>query len=227
MSTNEIIIGGSHHPVFCPVHLWTETSMSFAPGKGARKRVKEIDLCVWHYTGGEGDAKKLYDTLISKGYGVEFFISIEGEIWQFCDPTLVDTFDAGIVNPRSIGVEIQNYGTRLDPDIIPMIGRNREKYDASINGNSYRFAKFYPRQIEAAKALANAFKIGFGIPLKLPLDMNDKLVTDTLDSNELLSFKGHVGHYHITTQKRDPGTQLLEEFRKEWYDRERSSQNSI
>lgn len=207
-----IIIGEKEHSIFGPSRLWTKTGIEIKPGAGARKRVDPIELVVWHYTAGEGSARALYNTMRSRKLGVEFFIDRDGTVWQFCDPIRVDTFDAGIANRRSVGVEIACYGTRKNVEAIPTKGRDRRTYIDTVHGKSIVFAHFYPAQIAAAISLAFALSDALSIPLWVPV-RNGELLRGVLTPTELAEFFGHIGHYHITTRKVDPGTALLDAFR--------------
>lgn len=212
----EIVIGDKRYSVSEPVHLWTETGMDFHPGQGARKRIQKIDLVVWHWTGGEGRAKQLYDVLRKRNLGIEFFIQDNGEIWQFCDPTKVDTWDAGSLNPKSVGIEIQNYGIYINKETVPMLGKGRMLYETFLNGHKRTFSNFWPIQINSALSLANTLSDAFQIPKKVPTDQNGNLLTRMMTSEKLKNFSGHIGHFHCDIEKSDPGTDLLKSFMVAW-----------
>lgn len=213
MNATGLIIGGKVVPCDLPVHNYNDHGLVFVPGNGARKRTskKTIDLCVWHWTGGEGDYKALYSVLDTRDLGVEFYIG-HGKIYQFADPVLVDTFDAGPYNPRSVGVEVRNYGFRADPKKIPAAGRSRPLYETAMNGNRRQFARFHPEDIAAAQALAKA--LSAAIPTIAPSvpTHEGRLYPDLMRKKALSGFSGHIGHYHISTVKSDPGHDLLQSF---------------
>lgn len=207
----KIIIGGNQHKVGTDIKLWTDTGLEFVPGYGARPRRSKIDLVVWHYTGGEGNAVQLHRVLTNRGLGIEFFIDREGVIWQFCDPAVVDTFDAGSANRRSVGIEIACYGFRNHPSRIPRIGKDRKVYDAVVHGRKIRMADFYPCQVTAAIKLADALSSALDVPRTVPLDETG-LLDDVLSVGRLEAFSGHLGHYHLTKRKLDPGPKLMVEL---------------
>src|SRR5690349_11105935 len=97
-----LIIGGKVVPCDLPVYNWHDHGLEFRVGDGARRRTPkvEIDLFIWHWGGGLGDYKAMYNVLDTRELGVEFFID-DGKIYQYADPIFVDTFDAGPYNPRS------------------------------------------------------------------------------------------------------------------------------
>lgn len=212
-----LIIGGKEHPCAWPVLDWTQHGMKFEPGEGSRRRNKDkvIDLFVWHWTGGEGGAEQLFRVLRNRDLGVEFFIDQGGGIYQFADPVLVDTFDAGYVNARSVGCELASVGYG------PINPRwQRERYTCKINGRTVRPARFYNAQIEAACALADAVSAAIPtIPKRVPHGLFGfgGLVTKTLTPREIRTVKGHIGHFHVNADKTDPGTDLLEALIRKGY----------
>lgn len=213
----DIIVGGKRWPVVAPVELWDDTGLETTPGRGARKRKRAIDLGVFHWTGGEGGAQTLFRVLTKRQLGVEFYIGHDGTIWQFCDPALVDTFDAGRVNDRSFGAEIANYGFRGRGKPIPRKGLKRPQYNCDLNGRRRKFAHFWPAQIAAALSLADAMSKACSIPRAVPESGGGYWVEpNTLSAERLDAFKGHLGHFHITSRKSDPGMDLLETFLVAW-----------
>jgi hypothetical protein len=212
----EIIVAGKRWPTLPLVHLWTETGMETTPARGARKRRRKIDLAVWHWTGGEGDARQLFDVLTKRELGVEFYIDPVGEVWQFCDPALVDTFDAGWINDRSTGTEIANYGFTGPGRPIPVKGRKRPTYSTIQNGKPQVFAHFWPAQIAAALALGDTLSRALQFPLDVPLGARGFVAPNLLPRKRVEAFQGHLGHFHVSEVKRDPGLDLLEAFRCSW-----------
>lgn len=219
-----IIIGGDPVPVShpdtrypIPVFAWcdppgTVDVPEFKAGDGYNKeRVHDIDLCVWHWTGGEAEPDRMAETLRRRKLGVEFAISRHGAIFQFCDPLWVDTADAGSVNHRSVGVEIINYGFRRwwKGYTAPRIARDRQLYQATTHGRTVKTAHFYEAQTSAALALADALHAGLGVPRRVPPLEVDSVYEPALLRDES-RFQGHVGHYHVSKKKRDPGPALIE-----------------
>ena len=217
MTQRAIVVGDREYPVVPEVRLWTETGLEFRAGEGYNKRRRrDIDLAVYHWQGGEGDPERLFETLQSQDYGVEFS-AFRGVIWQYCDPLIVDTADAGIVNKRSVGVEIPNYGYRARGRPIPRKGRGRSTYGCTLRGARRRFAHFWPEDIAAVISLAEALSKALPIPRAVPVDPDFYcILARTMTAEELAAFKGHLGHFHITKRKSDPGFDLLEAMRATW-----------
>lgn len=222
-----LIIGGRN--LGGPVFNWHDTGLEVVIGDGSRRRVPKqvIDLFVWHWTGGENPVETLFRVLDQRELGVEFFIDSEGRIFQFCDPVIVDTFDAGAYNPRSVGCEIQCYGFQAPGRPLPKGGAARGTYTTRMNGRKRTFAKFYPAQIDAALWLARAVSDAIpSIPKTVPALLTGALYPNAVPFRvmESGSIKGHVGHYHLTDpehplikrgkrqEKSDPGHDLLEAF---------------
>jgi len=227
-----IVVGGVTHPVTgadgrtMMVVSWrgpTPNVPEFKAGDGYNKpRVKPIDCCVWHWTGGEAEPPRVAETLRRRKLGVEFAIGRDGRLYQFCDPLLVDTADAGILNSRSVGVEIVCYGfaggwtwdpvRALKVPRIPPKGRDRETYLATTHGRSVRTAKFYPAQVAAALALADALSSALPIPRDVPPSTQvTSMPTAALVGPQ--AFRGHLGHYHVSEHKRDPGPWFMDQLR--------------
>lgn len=208
-TSSNIIVGGVHHPVHAAsVLTWHNTGIAFAVGDGHnRPRRQRIDLVVWHWTGGEGDPPAVARVLRARGYGVEFAIARDGTIYQFCDPLDVDTADAAGVNARSVGVEIVSYGLHSTKPgwSPPKAGRDRTVTPTRIHGALCHVAGFYPAQLAAAHALGCALSTALELPRVVP-----PAAMSTVLSNETLErFRGHVGHYHVSRQKTDPGPAFM------------------
>lgn len=213
----EIVVGDKRYWCVVPVITWHEHGMEFRVGEGYnKKRVQPITCAVWHWTGGEGDPKQLYEILKANKLGVEFAIDKNGTIWQFCDPLQVDTADANFMNARSVGIEIINYGFSTS---IVKAGSDRKKYTCTMNGHLRTFAHFNEYQIASAIALANALSSALPIPRLVPLAKDGSVLRRTMMRQELADFCGHLGHFHIKAEKSDPGLDLLEALRICWADR--------
>lgn len=212
MKATGLIIGGKVVACARPVFNWNDHGMEFKPGDGARRRIPKqlIDMFVWHWTGGSGSMEALFGVLDTRDLGVEFGIDRDGDIYQFADPLLVDTYDAGPYNPRSVGCEVSNYGFTGKDRPVPAKDRDRGTYTTVQNDRVRTFARFYQQQLEAALALGNAVSDAIpSIPKRVPTDAKDVLYPDTMRRSALASFAGHVGHYHLTDSKSDPGADLL------------------
>lgn len=215
-----IVLGGVTYPLGgmadeVDVLTWRDHGVEFRAGDGHnRRRVKPITLAVWHWTAAENPPLAMARTLRKRELGVEFAIDRDGTVFQFCDPLVVDTADAGIVNARSVGVEIVSYGMRRASRLwtIPKRGKDRGHRDVTIHGKRVRVASFYPAQTAAACALADVLSTVLPIPARVPMDAKGAVLTRALSRMELDEFSGHLGHYHVTKKKLDPGPVLIEDL---------------
>ena len=203
----------TRHPI--PVLAWNDAAGSirvpeFKAGDGFnKKRTHDIELVVWHWTGGEREPDAMAEVLRKRKLGVEFAISRLGVIFQFCDPAYVDTADAGTVNYRSVGVEMVSYGYRRFLRMVPKLGKDRLIYDADTHGRVVKTARFYAHQVTSACALADALSDALGVPRETP--DADGVYAPAL-ARDGTRFKGHVGHYHVSKRKRDPGPMFMDEL---------------
>lgn len=202
-----------------PVRRWNDRELpdvpEFKAGDGYNKmRHRPVDLFVWHWTGGEQDPIPMAETLRRRKLGVEFSISRDGVVFQFCDPLFVDTADAGIVNSRSVGCEIVCYGYRSAWDLkhafgVPKVGQDRPTYEAVTHNVKMITAKFYAAQVQAAIALADAASSAMpAITRCVP-----SAGTQMMPPQALQRYQGHLGHFHVTDKKRDPGPWFMDQLR--------------
>jgi len=210
-----ILVGGKIYPLLHPITkhpipvLGTQDhKIEFKPGDGYnKKRVKPIDLGVYHWTGSENQVETMVKVLRQRKLGVEFAISPYGVLYQFCDPMLVDTADAGIANSRSWGVEIVSAGIRrmntlwMEPRARKPPMGPRPSYDTVLHGKKLKCYDFYPAQTATACALNKVMTEA------IPGYAKD--VCTVPGVVDLATVKGAIGHYNITNEKLDPGTQFM------------------
>lgn len=206
-----LLIGGQRWPVDAQAVLWPDSGLEVRVGRGARRRGDgAIDKFVWHWTGGENDIRTLFRVLQGRELAVEFAIDVSGIVWQFCDPAEVDTFDAGAVNRTSAGCEVVNYGFVAPGREPPPRGVGRGTYRRTFRGSMREFARFHPAQLRAALALAETVSRALPVPRVIPREPDGSIMARTMRSAELVAYRGHLGHYHVSERKSDPGLDLLE-----------------
>jgi hypothetical protein len=213
MKPTGMIVNGKVVPCDAPVYNWHDHGCEFKPGDGGRATSPKqvIDLAVWHWTAGEGDYQALYRVLDQRELGVEWFIG-DGKIYQFCDPYRVDAFGAGKYNPRSVSTEVQNYGFRTDPREIPRARRGeRPIFTCVQNGRQRKFASFYKEDLDLVVILARAISAAIpSIPLTTPAMPDLTPYQNFIPPQYMKDVKGHVGHYHLSSEKSDPGPEPLQ-----------------
>ncbi len=196
-----------------PVLDWTEHGMKFP----TRRMRRAPTLYVQHWTGGEGDAARIFRVLKKRRLSVHLAIEQDGTIYQFAD--LADRCaHAGMVNFRSVGVEIANRGVPPRSRSLPRGSRprtrswgkwKREVYEDTIRRRKIKMTRFYPEQIESAVRLAETITALIpSIPKAVPKTEDGELLRGTPHWVRR-RFKGVAGHFQLSTNKIDPGTDLL------------------
>ena len=225
--------GGSKHIVhngkFIPIEwddviLWDEPDgLKIEPGRyydygGLEERrptmfVNHWDVCL--------SAESCERVLNKRGISVHFCLDNDGTIYQLLDTqhgAWHCSKSAG--NKKSIGIEISNayYLKYQDWYVSHGFGERPIQENGWVHGKKQDpFLWFYPRQIEALKALWKAVNIGLGIPLDYPKN-SDQTFCETVHKDcERGTFNGFCNHYNFTKGKIDcAGLQLpdlLEEIR--------------
>jgi hypothetical protein len=182
-----------------------------------RKRAKRTPkMFVAHWDACLSTAQ-MHQVTKERGLSVHFGIDNDGTIYQLLDTKDIAWHARGI-NTQSIGVEIANpvklrYNARYKKKGQPL---RKVVLDDVIHGKKCPpYLDFYPVQLEAFKALARAVCKAHNIPLAAPLDKSGALVRGVDRRVQGRSFRGIVGHYHVTNTKTDPGRMPLDEIVKE------------
>lgn len=194
-----VIVGGRIVPVDARVRTWHEHGLTFVCGKRAQTRA-----VVLHWTGGEGQSTQVYRTLKTRGLSVQFLIEQDGTIIQYTDADAYCSH-AGGANAWTVGIEIANAATPTTNLAWP-----REVYRETIHGRTFRCARFYPEQLDAAFHLTRALCLAYGLPLDVPRGKDGELIRGVLPLRVLAEYRGVLGHYHLTTRKNDPGAEILQ-----------------
>lgn len=100
--------------------------------------------------------------------------------------------DGGIRTPNFVG-----HPARNEPVVGEVQGRVLTQYD------------FTPQQYQALARLTAALsKVFPKIKCDYPRDASGQLITRKLDDEQLQNYEGVLGHYHLQTNKTDPGPAL-------------------
>jgi hypothetical protein len=214
-----LIVGGKRVLVRgIRVVTWQELGgLSFYGQPGWTKRTAVTDLFVAHH-----DAARFshgcHQTLLARDLAVHLMLDGDGTVYQALDLAGAEAYHAKGVNPRSVGVEINN---PVDPKLDnPAKPRPRVKVGWKQYGNPNAIMLgLHPSQIFTLLVLADAITSAFGIPRRLPTqaapgwDAPDPRVA----SGE---FSGVCFHGHVTEKKWDPSgatAQLRPAFRDAGY----------
>jgi N-acetyl-anhydromuramyl-L-alanine amidase AmpD len=162
----------------------------------------KIDLLVLHYDAC-GSSRECFRVLQDvRGLSVHFLLDVDGTLYQTLD--LVDqAWHARSANPRSIGVEIAHVGARASQGEEPGLVRG------TVHGDLLEQAPFTRAQEEVLARLAAALAAALPqIELDAPRGPDGTVRREALAPDELASFHGVIGHYHVTRDKIDPGPAL-------------------
>lgn len=157
----------------------------------ARPRITEPEVVMWHWTGGRGDAMQVEGVLRRRGLSINFIIDRDGVVWQCCDAGRATAHAGGkhavlSSNPRGPGVEV-----------------------CGVGGDGVWWTR---EQAGSGRALARSLSTALGLPLDCPRDAAGNVLSTLMTRAALQAFRGHIGHYHVASNKSDPGTAWLAEI---------------
>ena len=164
-------------------------------------RLKHVVRQIVVHLDGCRDSRMCFDVLHNqRGLSVHFMVDNDGTIYQTLD--LVHcAFHAGGVNEISVGIELCNRGDAArNPKFY---AEPRPKVTCRIHDAQFLCYDFTPAQYEAMVHLCRVLTRVFEVPLQAPLDSASRPVWTKLDNYR--AFRGFVGHYHLSTNKWDPG----------------------
>jgi N-acetylmuramoyl-L-alanine amidase len=194
---------------------------------------RAVDQFVIHFDAA-GTSKRCFQILQDqRGLSVHFMLDLDGTIYQTLD-VKESAWHATIANGRSIGIEVANIGaypvdgpdplqTTYKPDSSGRIfiagtdstgaagpGTLRPSRDelvvGTIQGKKLKQYDFTPQQYQAlAKLTATLCKLFPRIRPDYPRDESGALVTHKLPDADYARYQGILGHYHVQTNKVDPG----------------------
>ncbi|HEY0252435.1 MAG TPA: N-acetylmuramoyl-L-alanine amidase, partial [Kofleriaceae bacterium] len=143
-----------------------------------------------------------------RGLSVHFLIDNDGTIFQTLDLALM-AFHAESWNVNSIGVELANRGdASADPHYYRDRRMERETEQCQINGRGILGWAYTREQVTSLTGLCRELRrILPNLPVEYPQSVPGVQRWDTFeDANRMReSYAGYVGHYHLTSQKWDPG----------------------
>ena len=204
-----IVIDGRRVPVEADVVLWDEPGgldahanqrfeARFADtGRGTSSPfdARRIDLVVLHYDT-IGDSRGAFEILEKRDLSAHFLIDPDGTIFQALDVTH-QAWHATVANPRSVGIELAHTGAAP------------AEVGVEINGQTLTQTPYDPRQIAALRALLAALDRELpNLPMAYPVGVDGSPLMRTMSEVELANFRGVLGHWHVQTNKVDPGPAL-------------------
>jgi hypothetical protein len=209
--SNYIVYNGSFTPIeWDKVVLWPERGglktrkgnyydYTGRPKRKIRYFVNHWDVCL--------SSTSCQRVLDKRGISVHFLIDNDGTIYQTMDIQHA-AWHAGSerTNRPSVGVEITNaYYTKYQERYVKSGHGERPIIDdAWVHGHKLDpFLGFYPKQIEALKALWKAIHAAVQIPYQTPLNQFGNTSTKYEQEVAYGKYEGFVSHYHISKGKID------------------------
>lgn len=191
-----------------------------------------VDQVVLHYDAC-GTSWRCFEVLHDiRGLSCHFLVDLDGTIYQTLD-VKERAWHAGSANDRSIGIEIAHVGafpkgqprvawykegahkTRIVvpdsmrgalPDDLQAQPAQALPIRGEIQGQSLVQYDFTDAQYEAlVKLITSLCRVLPRVEARAPLLPDGSVVPHVLEDDELKSFSGIVGHYHLTSAKLDPG----------------------
>jgi hypothetical protein len=152
-----------------------------------------------------------------RGLSVHFLIDNDGTIFQTIDLALM-AYHASDWNLYSIGVELCNRGDAFNVPAFYDGGRFGPKRDilpCKINGNTLKAFDYTAAQKDSFSRLCRELlRLLPNLPAEYPQSSPGEPRWDTMPDAPIKreSYAGYVGHYHINTQKWDPGPFDFKDF---------------
>lgn len=192
-----------------------------------------VDRFVIHYDAA-GTSQRCFDVLHERGLSAHFLLDLDGTLYQTLD-LQERAWHASESNSRSIGVEIAHIGafapgqdgraarwyqsdaqgrTRLTPPADAGLRRpaaatapaRPQPIVGSIHNTLYQQYDYTDAQYQALAKLTAALTRTFPkLPLQVPRDAGGQVLNTVMSEGQQRSMAGLVGHYHLTTDKIDPG----------------------
>ncbi len=150
-----------------------------------------------------------------RGLSCHFLIDNDGTIYQTLDLALM-AYHAGEWNTNSIGVELANKGdAKQNPNLYQgnKWGPKRDVKACKINGHTILAYDYTKEQYDAMTRLARGLqRLLPNLPAEFPQSSAGVASWETLPPSATFRFSGYIAHYHLITQKWDPGPFDFKEF---------------
>ena len=197
---------------------------------------EKVDQFVLHYDQA-GLSRTCFKVLHDiRCLSVHFMLDLDGTLYQTLD-LKERAWHATTSNSRSIGIEIANIGAyapndnalferwyskdvggtqiKIPPDaglrVLNFHGApaRADLIEGEVQGKTLRQYDLTPQQYDTLIKLTAALcKVFPKITCDYPRDESGKLITHKLPDEQLKKYHGILGHYHVQTDKIDPGPAL-------------------
>ena len=217
----------------CDVEVHINPKMWFEPGAQgtpAKVRAKAPQMAVLHWTGAENSVETFYANCLARKVSAHFFVAGDGTIHQLADVLTTTTWhahsDGGVVNTRSVGIEIQNAGLASAKPLNAAAKKlARPTYIDTVCGRKLKMLMFNRPQIDSVLAILDTLeREGFvrrSIPRSDAADWAEynSILRKPMSLAAIKKFRGVCGHYHVPgSGKVDPGTQLFQSLIDDGWD---------
>lgn len=172
------------------------------PGRG---KLARADLVTLHWSVTKS-ARQTYEVLNQRGLGCHLLVDSDGSVIQVGDLDQVQWTTKG-VNQRSVGIEITTPYELSAQDPAHL----RPVWELGVRGDKTKHLGFYPEQVLVLLDLVKALCDMLSLPRVIP-GRAGHAFNDTLAPERLASFRGVLGHYHVSHDKIDAGTAIWDAF---------------
>jgi N-acetyl-anhydromuramyl-L-alanine amidase AmpD len=181
-------LAGRRVPAGTRIVLWTEPGGFRATDFGERRgAVRQVVL---HYDAA-GTSARCFAVLERRGLSCHFLLDLDGTVYQTLD-VAGRAYHAAEFNDGSVGIEIANLGAYPTRDKVGAGARRGRVHGVELWQEEYTDAQY-----EALARLVAALCRELDVPLEAPA------AKGVLP--KAAGWRGILGHYHLTTQKVDPG----------------------
>lgn len=206
--------------------LWFEPT---AQGVPAKVRPKAPQMVVLHWTGAENPVETFYANCLARKVSAHFFVAGDGTIHQLADVLTTTTWhahsDGGVVNTRSVGIEIQNAGLVTSKPSTAAKLLARPTYIDTVCDRTLKMLMFNRPQIDSVLSILDTLEFAGFVQRRIPREplvgppgvaSNDwsdyaSILRKPMTKAVIKKFRGVCGHYHVPgSGKFDPGTQLFQ-----------------
>jgi hypothetical protein len=151
-----------------------------------------------------------------RGLSCHFLVDNDGTIYQTIDLAFM-AYHAAEWNTNSIGVELCSRGDAQRDGVhfydSGKYGPKRDVTKVKINGHTILTYQFTDQQFDAMVRLGRALqRLLPNIPSEFPQASPGQPLMDTMPASQSFRFAGYIAHYHLTTQKWDPGPWDFKKF---------------
>lgn len=206
----EVVCRGMHVPVDFPVRGYSETGFRF---HGRSRSI--TSHVVNHWTGAENPPATVYHNMLNakNAYGapeplsVHFVVDWAGIVYQMADTELRGAHcRAAGLNGLSVGIEFVGRGTALD---VPSRNVARDLVEETLHGRRVKYYELTDAQVRSGVKLNRTLCNLYGLPFRVPLDVEHRPHLSVMSEQAMRSFTGCVAHGHAEPKKVDCGLKLL------------------